>query len=230
MSNSFLVRTSALAGWVGLGGIVSLFIALPMVIAGPPPSAATDTAAVIAYFRHPEFALMNGYLGVFFGAVATTLFLVGLRAVLRDRGDERGRAFADFGLAIAIVALPVYTVCSALGAALVQVADGDPQTFAALFRVYDVLYNGAADVLEGAWIMAFSIAAFGAAPRWLVWLGIAVGASRWVKATIPFGAPVEMIGLVGGLLFIVWFVSMAVLVTRAAMSVGPAVVPRPVGA
>jgi hypothetical protein len=230
MSNSFLVRTSAAAGWAALAGIVSLFIAFPIVIAGPPPTATTASDAVIAYFRHPEFALMNGYLGVFFGAVATTLFLVGLRAVLRDRGDERGRAFADFGLAIAIVALPVYTVCSALGAALVQAADGDPQTFAVLFRIYDVMYNGAADVLEGAWIMAFSIAAFGATPRWIGWLGITVAATRWIKASIPFGVPVEMIGLVGGILFIVWFVAVAVLVTRAAINSSPAVLARPVNA
>ncbi len=85
-----------------------------------------------------------------------------------------------------MVSVPVYIVSGTLGATLVQAADGDAATFATLFRLYEVTYDGAADVLEGTWILSFSIASFGGAfPRWLGWLGIALGLSRWVKATIP---------------------------------------------
>jgi hypothetical protein len=217
MSASFEVRLGAIAGWIALIGIVTALIAIPMALAGQPPTVNTDPAAVMAYFRHPEFALINGVLAVFVGIVAVVAFGYGLRAWLRSGGDERARAMADLGFALLLVSAPVYLVSGALGAMLVQAADGDAGTFATLFRLYDVMYNGGADVLEGAWIGAFSLAIlWNPMPRWIGWLGLAVLATRWIKAFIPFAPVPEPIALLGGLVFIAWFIVIVVALTRAA--------------
>lgn len=222
MDTSYAVKLGAVAGWIGFVGIVMAFIAVPMMLAGQPPTMNTDLPAVMAYFRHPEFAVINGFLGVFVGAVTIVAFAYGLRAALRQTGIGRTRTLADLGLAILMVSVPVYVVSGTLGATLVQAADGDATTFATLFRLYEVTYDGAADVLEGAWILSFSIAALGSPfPRWLGWLGIALGLSRWVKATIPFGAPLETIIPISGILFIAWFLSMVIALTNAARRPGP---------
>jgi hypothetical protein len=217
MNASFEVRVGAVAGWIALVGVVTALIAIPMAIAGQPPTVNTDPAAVVAYFRHPEFALINGVLSVFVGIVAIVAFGYGLRSWLRSGADTRARAMADLGFSLLLVAVPVYLVSGALGAMLVQAADGDAGTFATLFRLYDVMYNGGADVLEGAWIGAFSLAAlWSPMPRWIGWLGLAVMAMRWIKAFIPFAPVPEAIALLGGLVFIAWFVVIVTALTRAA--------------
>jgi hypothetical protein len=221
MSDSFPIKLGAAAGWIGFVGIVAAFIAVPMLLAGQPPTMNTDLPAVMAYFRHPEFAVINGFLGVFVGAVAIVAFAYGLRTALSQTGDVRTRTFADLGLAILLISVPVYIVSGTLGATLVQAADGDVGTFATLFRLYEVTYDGAADVLEGAWILSFSIATLGSPfPRWLGWLGIALALSRWVKATIPFGAPLEIIIPISGILFVAWILVTVIALTDAARRPG----------
>jgi hypothetical protein len=221
LETSYAIKLGATAGWIGFVGIVAAFIAVPMLVAGQPPTMNTDLPAVMTYFRHPEFALINGFLGVFVGAVAIVAFGYGLRFALRQTGDSRARTFADLGLAILMVSVPVYIVSGTLGATLVQAADGDAASFATLFRLYEVTYDGAADVLEGAWILSFSIAVLGSPfPRWLGWLGIALGLSRWVKATIPFGAPLETIIPISGILFILWFLWAVIALTNTARRPG----------
>src|SRR5207247_1213069 len=87
---------------------------------------------------------------------------------------------------------------------------------------YDVMYDGGADVLEGAWIGAFSIAGlWSPLPRWVAWLGLAVAGSRWIKAFIPVAAVPEAVSPLSGVLFIVWFAAIVVVVTRAAMRSQP---------
>jgi hypothetical protein len=216
MGASFEVRLGAAAGWIGFIGVVVAFIAIPMALAGQPPTVNTELPAAMAYFRHPEFALLNGVLGVFVGIVAIVPFGYGLRSLIAQGGDARARVFADLGLAFLIVAAPVYLVSSALGAMLVQAADGDPGTFASLFRLYDVMYNGGADVLEGAWIGAFSLAALsGGLPRWIGALGLVVTATRWIKAFLPVAPIPEVILPISGVLFIAWFLVIVVALTRA---------------
>ena len=228
MGASFEVRLGAAAGWVALVGIVVGLIAIPMALAGQPPTVHTELPAVMAYFHHPEFVAIDGVLAAFFGIVATLLFGYGLRAVLASAPDPRARTFADLGLALLIVTLPIYLVSSALGAMLVQAADGDPATFATLFRFYDLIYNAGADVLEGAWIGAFSLAAlWGPLPRWIGWLGIAVMASRWIKAFVPVAPVPEIVIPIGGVLFLAWFLAIVVALTREARrpEMRPATVP-----
>jgi hypothetical protein len=217
MRAPFEVRLGAVAGWIALIGIVALFIVFPTAVAGQPPTVHTEPAVVMAYFRHPEFALVNGVLGVFVGILASLAFGYGLRSILRSGSDDVTRTFADLGLALMIVTLPVYLVSSAMGAMLVQAADGDPATFASLFRFYDLLYDAGADVLEGAWIGAFSIATLGSRlPRWIGLLGIAVMATRWIKAFVPVAGVPDAIIPLSGVIFLVWFVAIVAAVTREA--------------
>jgi len=217
MNAPFEVRLGAVAGWIGFVGIVVAFIAIPTAVAGQPPTVHTDPTVVIAYFRHPEFALINGVLGVLVGIVAIVPFGYGLRTVLRSTDDARARVFADLGFGFLIVAAPVYLVSGAIGAMLVQAANGDPGTFATLFRLYDVMYDGGADILEGAWIGAFSLAAlWGPLPRWIGWLGVILAMSRWIKAFIPVAPVPEIVIPIGGLLFVAWFLAIVVALTREA--------------
>jgi len=217
MGASLEVRVGAVAGWISFIGVVVAFIAIPMALAGQPPTVNSDPAAVMAYFRHPEFALINGVLGVVFGIVAIVIFVYGLRSLLVAAGDARARLFADLGLLFVIVATPVYLVSGALGAMLVQASSGDPTTFASLFRFYDVMYDGGADILEGAWFGAFSIALLvSPLPRWIGWLGVLVLISRWIKAFIPVAPVPEAIIPVSGILFAAWFLAVVVLLTREA--------------
>ena len=226
MSSPFAIRLGAAAGWIGFLGITLAFIAIPMALAGQPPTAATDLPTAMAYFRHPEFALINGVIGVFVGVVAILPFGIALRTVLSDVADDRSRAFADLGLAVLLVAAPVYLISGSLGATLVQAADGDAGLFAILFRWYQVLYNGGADVLEGAWIGAFSLAMLGGAmPRWLAWLGIVLGVSRCVKAFAPFVTLPAAVELVSGVLFLAWFAATVIVLTRIAFAQRPVPVP-----
>jgi hypothetical protein len=222
MDRTFEIRFGAVAGWLGLGGITLAFIVIPALIAGQPPTVNTSPAAVVAYFRHPEFAALNGVVGVFVGILTVVPFAFALRSVLRGAND-RARTFADVGLALVLVSAPVYVVSSALAAMLVQAATGDATMFATLFRLYDVLYDGGADVLEGAWIGAFSLAAIlgGGLPRWIGWLGVAVALSRWVKAFVPVAPVPEIVIAISGVLFLGWFVAIVAALTRAAF--------RPVG-
>ena len=110
---------------------------------------------------------------------------------------------ADLGFALLLVSAPVYLVSGALGAMLVQAADGDAGTFAILFRLYDVLWSPM--------------------PRWIGWLGVAVMATRWIKAFIPFAPVPEAVALLGGLVFVAWFIVIVVMLTRAARNTGASV-------
>jgi len=217
MRAPYEVRLGAVAGWIAFIGITVALIVVPTALAGQPPTRYMDPSAVMTYFRHPEFPLINGVLAVFVGILAIVAFGYGLRSVLVTGGDARARTFADLGMALLIVSAPVYLVSGALGAMLVEAADGDPATFATLFRFYDVLYNGGADVLEGAWIGAFSIAALGGrVPRTVAWLGLAVMVTRWIKAFVPVAGVPEIIIPISGVIFLAWFLAIVVVLTRAA--------------
>ena len=213
----FIVRLGAVAGWLGLVGVVGGLIVIPAAIAGQPPTSSTDLATVHTYFGHSQlavqFGLVNGLI-----AVAFVTFGLGLRAAISSGGDDRSRALADIGLGLIVVTIPLYLMSGALGATLVDVAGRGAGEFATLFRLYDVTYDGLSDVLEGAWIGAFSLALLnGTLPRWIGWLGVIVGVSRWIKSVAPFVALPDLIATVGGLLFLVWFVAIVVALSQVAL-------------
>jgi uncharacterized membrane protein len=228
MQAPFELRLGSIAGWIAFMGVVSLLIVIPMALAGQPPTVNSDPASVVAYFRHPELALIHAALAPFVG-VALVPFAYGLRSAFQSGVSNASRAFADLGFALVLVTVPVYVLSSALGAALVHAADGDAATFASLFRFYDLLYNAGADVLEGAWIGAFSISILAAsAPRWIGWLGVTVMLARWIKAFVPVATVPEIVVSVGGVLFLAWFLAIVVMLTRLARRPVPAA--SPVGA
>lgn len=226
------VKLGAIAGWIGFFGILIAFIAIPTALAGQPPTVNTDAAAVMAYFRHPEFVAINAVIGVFVGVLTIVVFGHGLRAALSAGQDPRARLMAELGLLLLVVTVPVYVISSAFGAMLVQAASGDAATFATLFRFYDLLYNGAADVLEGAWIGAFSAAIlWSPLPKWIGWLGLIVMATRWIKAFIPVTGGPEAILPIGGIAFLIFFVAVVAALTRESRRGGkPATLGQPVPA
>ena len=221
----FVVRIGAVAGWLGLIGVVGGLIVIPAVIAGQPPTSSTDLSAVRAYFGHAQLALQFGLVNGFI-ALAFVTFGLGLRAAIRSVADDRSHAFADIGLGLIVVTLPLYLISGALGATLVDVAGRGAAELPTLFRLYDVTYDGLADVLEGGWIGAFSLAMLnGPLPRWIGLLGIVLGLSRWIKALAPFVALPDAITAVSGLLFLAWFVAIVVALTRFALRSSTAVSP-----
>lgn len=162
-----------------------------------------------------------GGLGPLVVIVAIIPFGIALRTALGGSGrDDRTNVFADYGLAFLVVAAPVYADSGAMVAGLVDAVGREPGTLATLFGQYDVLYDAAADVLEGAWIGAFSIAMLGGAfPRWVGWLGVLVGLSRWIKAFAPFVPALVPIALPGGILFLVWFAAAVVALSCVALRI-----------
>ncbi len=209
------IRVGAIAGWIGLSGLILLVVGMPMAIAGQPPTGSSPLGEQLAYFGHASLAPF-AVLGAL-ASVAIVPFAIGLRTALRGDGSGAIAPMADAGLGLVLTTIPLYLLSGVLGTVLVDAAARDQATFSTLFRFYDVLYNGAADVFEGAWIAAFSIAMLGGAmPRWLAWLGIAVGLSRWIKAFAPFVAAAGVVGLPGTILFLLWFVGTLVSLTGAA--------------
>jgi len=218
--SSFAIRMGAAAGWLALIGVVVGLVIIPATIAGQPPTTYTEISLVSAYFAHPQLAILLGLVSGFI-AVAFIPFGLGLRAVASS-GRERERAFADVGLAILVIAMGINLVSGALGAALVDVAARSGAELAPLFRLHEVLYNGLADVLEGAWIGAFSLAMLGGAmPRWIGWFGVAFGLAHWVKALEPFVRLPDAVDLLFGPLLVVWFLATVAALTRTALRSAP---------
>lgn len=212
----FAIRLGAVAGWLALVGVVAGLVVIPTVIAGQPPTSYTELSAVRAYFAHPELAILLGFVSGFI-AVAFIPFGLGLRAAMSS-GSDRDRAFADVGLGLLVVAMGLNLVSGALGAALVDVAMRGGGELAPLFRFHEVMFNGLADVLEGGWVGAFSLAMLGGAmPRWVGWFGVALGLAHWVKALEPFIALPGAVDLIFGPLLVAWFLATVVALTRIAL-------------
>lgn len=213
--SSFPVRLGAAGGWLSLVGLVVGLIVLPAAIAGQPPSSASSAAQIQGYFSHAELGVLNGYLTGFV-AVGFVAFALGLRAVLRE-GSARDRALGDIGVALVVTAMGLNLVSGALVAALVFAATHGASDLAALVQLHDVIYDGLGDVLEGAWIGAFSVAMLGGSlPRWIGWYGIALALAHWAKALGPFISLPAATDMLFGILILVWFLATVVALTRIA--------------
>jgi len=216
----FGLRVGAAFGWVAFLGVAIGLIAIPMAIAGQPPTFQSTIAEARAYFGHQELAVVNVLSPLI--AIALIPFGFALRNALR-LGDERGRFAADVALIALIVTAPLYVISSSIGAALAGEAARDSTSFEALFRLHSILYDSAADFLEGTWIGAFGLATLAGPGRsWLGWLGVAVGLSRWVKALAPVIVVPDVVVLVGGIAFLVWFAWTVVRLSRQSMAGGVA--------
>lgn len=208
-------RVGAWAGWIALVGILVMLVVLPSAIAGPPPVAVTDMTVVRGYFAHPELAWLLGLANTFL-IVAVLPFGIALRERLSS--TAAARSFSTLGLGFLVIASGIYLTQGAVAAALVQVSR-DGGDLGGLFRFYDVLYNSAGDILEGSWVLGFSLgmaSQAGPFPRWVAALGVIVGVSRWGKAVVPFIGPVPAaVPMVLGVLFFAWFAASVIGLTRS---------------
>ena len=211
----FSARLGAVAGWLTLLGLVVGLIIVPAMIAGQEPASAAPPSELRAYFAHPELAVLNGYLTGFV-AVGFVAFGLGLRVIL-SAGTDRDHAFADIGMALLVIAMGLNLASGALVATLVDGTSRAGADLVPLARLHDVTFNGLGDVLEGAWIGAFSIAMLsGTMPRWIGWYGIVLAVAHLLKAIGPFIALPEMLDQVFGPLIVIWFLATVVSLTRIA--------------
>ena len=101
--------------------------------------------------------------------------------------DAHARYWATLGFAFALCAVPVYILKGSIAAALVGVVGRglDP---VALFRVYDLAYNGAIYPLEAAYVLGLGWAIATMAGGWFRWLTIAVAGLQLLNTLVLFAA------------------------------------------
>jgi hypothetical protein len=128
-----------------------------------------------------------------------------------------GRFLANLGLLLVVAEAPVILTESSLQAALVATATNGGDVLP-LFRLWDVLYNSAAYVLEAGWVGAFGLAMREATsfPRWLPRLSLLVAALQLVNmSAIWVGIP-DTFTLVGNIFFAIFFVGASIGLGRLA--------------
>ena len=211
--NVLIARVGAAAGWASLAGIFGYHIALT-VLAGQRVSGTTDTAAIAAYYRQPVIATAS--IEQFFVLAVMLVFVFTLREVCASAG-ARARTFATLGLLFAAVEVPVILTEVSLQASLVAVATAGGDVLG-LFRLWDVLYNSGAYVLEAGWVLCFGLAVreTAAFPRWLPALSYLVVAAQLVNVTAIWVGIPDSATLAGNLLLAVWFGATSVGLGRVA--------------
>jgi len=199
-------RLGSIAGWVTLAGILVFEVAGPTLVAGNRVTGTTDRAAISAYYEHGE--LLWFALGGFILVIVFVLFAVLLREELAS--NTVARRLANVGLALAVAAVPLLLLKTALQMSLVEaVAAGvDPLP---LFLSWDYVYNAGVYALEAGYPVAFSLAMARQPgfPRWLPVFGVIVGALQLVNMTsLVIGLP-DAATLPGNLAFAVWLAATA---------------------
>jgi hypothetical protein len=116
-----------------------------------------------------------------------------------------------------VIELPLLLVHFALDGVLLSGLDLGSGTLA-LFRLNDLLYNGAVYALEAGVVVSFGLAARGHAafPRWLPTWSLVAGALQVINIGSVFGILPADLTIIGNLGFVGWFVGSAVGLTRAA--------------
>jgi len=200
--NASIARLGSAAGWVSLIGIFGYHIGLT-IVAGQRVSGTTDIAAIAAYYREPIIAMAS--VEQFIVAAIMLVFVFALRETCAS-ASPRARLLATLALLFAAVEIPVILTEISVQAALVAVA-GRGGDVLGLFRLWDVLYNSGAYVLEAGWVLCFGLAVrdLAAFPRWLPRLSYVVCAIQLVNmSAIWVGIP-DPATLIGNLLLGVWF-------------------------
>lgn len=207
-----VARIGAYAGWISVIGIFGYHVGLTAIV-GQRVSGTTDVAAIQSYYQHGVIAIAS--IAPFLVMVPVVVFALALREILGALPG--GRFLANLGLLLAVAELPVILTASSLEAALVTTATSGGDVLP-LFRLWDVLYNSAAYVLEAGWVGAFGLAMRDAAgfPRWLPRLCLLVAALQLVNmSAIWIGIP-DALTLVGNALFAIFFVGASIGLGRLA--------------
>jgi hypothetical protein len=206
-----IARIGSWAGFIAVIGIIAYHGSL-MAVAGPRIAGSTDAATIATYFGAGGVAALS--VEQIFVLVPAIVLFAALRELLD--GDELARFLATLGLVAAAIEMALIAVTMAAQAGLVvAVQAGEPG--AGTFRYLDVLYNTAADVFEGTWVLAFGLAMRGAAtfPRWMIGLSLIASGSLYVKSlAIWIGIP-DPVTLPVALLIVAWLVGASLGLRRA---------------
>jgi hypothetical protein len=207
-----VARIGAYAGWISVIGIFAYNIGLTAIV-GQRVSGTTDVAAIQDYYRHAIIAPAS--IAPFLVIVAIVVFALAMREILVT--VPGGRFLANLGLLLVVAEAPVILTESSLQAALVATATNGGDVLP-LFRLWDVLYNSAAYVLEAGWVGAFGLAMREATsfPRWLPRFSLLVAALQLVNmSAIWVGIP-DTFTLVGNIFFAIFFVGASIGLGRLA--------------
>ena len=209
-----LARTASIAGIVAVVAIVTVEVVIPLAVTGSSPiSGSLDRETITAYYGHPGLEWALGF-GLFVVAIpAFLVFAVTTRELAA--ADERARFLATLGLAFALCAAPIYVVKGAIAASLVVVTGNglDPLP---LFRVYDLVYNGAVYPLEAAYVLGLGLAAaaMGAGASWLRWVTIGTASILFLNGLVLYVGLPSAVAMPGNVLFAIWLAATSVALWR----------------
>jgi MFS family permease len=164
---------------------------------------------------------------VVFGIVLAVLALA-LYQRLKSEAPVLMQAATAVGLLWAFVLVASGMVFNAGMAAAVELYPTDPGQAVSLWQAIEPVAQGlggsGGEILGGLWVLLVSVAGLRgrAFPRPLAWLGVAVGVAG-LLSVVP---PLNDVGMVFGLLQIVWFVGLGIAMLRTAQPAGQALAPE----
>jgi|GEM_PF-153953 len=202
-----------------VGGLAALYLALAYIVAMPYflvfvkyPSV-TDPVAKVALLvgNHDSMQVMYLITYVIFGIVLAVVALA-LYARLKDGAPTVMQAATAVGLMWAFVLVASGMIFNAGMAAVVELHATSPGEAVAAWQAIEPVAQGlggsGGEVLGGLWVLLVSLAALRTQglPKVLNWLGVVIGALG-VLSVVP---ALKDVGIVFGLLQIVWFVRLGI--------------------
>lgn len=175
---------------------------------------ATDPGEALAFLvdNHTPLYIWNNLLFIVFGIV-----LVPFTLAVGDRlgNSPLSRVATVFGLIWSGVVIAAGMITNITFGTVVDLHATDPEQAATVWIALEAVRDGLGggnEVLGAVWVLLVSVAALAARvfPRWLNFLGIAMGAAG-LATVIP---PLEAVGAVFGLGLIVWFTRIAMSLVR----------------
>jgi hypothetical protein len=215
-------RIGSWAGWVALVGILGYHLAL-VVMAGQRVSGTSDLPSIKAYYGQPIVATWG--VEQLLVLVPVAIFAVALRETLAT--SPYARLLTGVALAAVVAELPAIITETAAQAALVSAVQSG-ESFGALFRFWDVLYNSGVYVLEATWILTFGLAMRGvpAFPRFMAWLSPVAALLLGINVfAIWVGIP-DAATLPASLLLAAWLAGASIGLRRASAAEALVVAPQ----
>jgi hypothetical protein len=197
--------------------LAALVIALAVIVPTHAPLDAPATEAAVAFATHAPLIALGNYL-LALPVPFLLLFLGGLHAVLRRAaggGDAPAAAALAAGVAAAVIG-PLGALISGLGARI-ALAGGDPAVVKELDGMGPLAMALAAfphAVLVG---VVAAVALRGRlAPRWLAWLGLAVGLVGLLATGVLVAPELFPLLALEMLLFPLWILAVSAALLRSA--------------
>ncbi len=208
-----------------VGGLAALYLALAYIVAMPYflvfakyPSV-TDPVEKVALLvgNHNSMQAMYLITYVIFG-IALAVLSLAVYARLKDGAPTLMQAATAVGLIWAVVLVASGMIFNAGMAAVVGLQGTSPAEAVAAWQAIEPVAQGlggsGGELLGGLWVLLLSLAALRTQglPTVLNWLGVAIGAAG-VLSVVP---ALNDVGIVFGLLQIVWFVGLGIVMLRTA--------------